>query len=62
MVKNASLFTSLNSSLENKIYVVDDFGLDIIGPGNVASRWSQIVDVFHGPYLSVNLLSISQFT
>ena len=36
MANDASLFTSLDYSLEKKIYIVDDFGLDITGHGNVA--------------------------
>lgn len=56
------MFTSLDFALENKTYVVDDLGLYIIGHGNVAFQWGWIVDVFHVPCLSVNLLSVSQLT
>jgi hypothetical protein len=36
MAKDASLFTSLNEAKERKIYVVDDFSLDIVGQGDVS--------------------------
>ena len=35
MAKYASLFSYLDYALEKKIYVVDDFGLDITGHGDV---------------------------
>jgi hypothetical protein len=35
MVKHASLFSSLNVSTKNNIYVANDFGLDIIVHGDI---------------------------
>jgi hypothetical protein len=36
MDKDASLFMSLNEAKERKIYVADDFSLDIDGQGDVS--------------------------
>jgi hypothetical protein len=38
MAKDASMFSSLDSTLENNIYVFNDFDLDITSHGNVACR------------------------
>jgi hypothetical protein len=62
MDKDASLFTSLDEVVERKIYVVDDFSLDIVGQGDVSCRHGRIVDVYHVPNLSANLLLVSQLT
>jgi hypothetical protein len=35
MAKDASLFTWLDEAKERKIYVVDDFSLDVAGQGDV---------------------------
>jgi hypothetical protein len=56
MAKDASLFTSLDKVVEWKIYVVDEFSLDIVGHGDVPCRHGKIVDVYHVPNLSTNLL------
>jgi hypothetical protein len=45
-----------------KIYVVDDFTLDIVGHGDVPCRHGKIVDIYHVPNLSENLLLVSQLT
>jgi hypothetical protein len=47
MAKDASLFTSLDKVVERKIYVVDDFSLDIVGHGDVPCRHGKIVDIYH---------------
>jgi hypothetical protein len=60
MAKDTSLFTSLNEAEERKIYVADDFPLDIAGQGDVSCRHWRIVDVYHVPILSANLLSVAQ--
>lgn len=62
MAKDDSLFSSLDTTIENKIYVANDFALDIVGHGDVTCRRGQVVNVFHVPSLSVNLLSVSQLT
>jgi hypothetical protein len=62
MAKDATLFTRLNKAKESKIYVVDDFSLDVVGQGDVACRHGKIVDVYHVPNLSANLLFVSQLT
>ena len=62
MSKDPSLFSSLDSALEKKILVVDEFALDIISHGDVTYQHGWVIDVFHVPSLSGNLLSISQVT
>jgi hypothetical protein len=61
MDKDASLFTSLNEAKERKIYVVDDFSLNIVGQGDVSCRHGRIVNVYHVPNLSANMF-VSQLT
>jgi hypothetical protein len=46
--------------LKRKIYVVDDFVLDIVGHGDIPYRHGKIFDVYHVPNLSANLLLVSQ--
>lgn len=60
MAKDASLFSSFDTTTAKNIYVEDDFALDTIGHGDVSCRHGQIIDMFHVPSLSANLLSISQ--
>ena len=62
MVKHASLFYSLDVASKKKIYVVDDFSLDIVGRGDIPCQWGWIVVVYHVPNLNVNFLSVSQLT
>jgi hypothetical protein len=62
MDKDASLFMRLNKAKESKIYVVDDFSLDVVGQGDVSCRHGKIVDVYHVPNLSANLLFVAQLT
>jgi hypothetical protein len=62
MEKDATLFMRLNKAEESRIYVVDDFSLDVVGQGDVACRHGKIVDVYHVPNLSANLLFVSQLT
>lgn len=62
MMKDASLFSSLDMDIEKNIYVVDDFTLDITGNSEIPCRHGQIVDMYHVPGLTVNLLSVFQLT
>jgi hypothetical protein len=62
MAKDASLFTWLDEVKERKIHVADDFALDVASQGVVACRHGKIVDVYHVPNLSANLLSVAQLT
>ena len=62
MAKDTSFFSSPDFALEKEIFVADDFALDIVGHGDVACRRGQIVDVFHVPSLSANLLLVFQLT
>jgi hypothetical protein len=62
MEKDATLFTRLNKAEESRIYVVDDFSLDVVGQGDVACRHGKIVEVYNLPNISVNLLFVSQLT
>ena len=62
MAKDASLLSSLDMATEKKIYVDDDFALDIIAHGEILCRHGWIIDVYHVPSLSANILSISQLT
>lgn len=60
MARDFSLLSSLDVSTKKKIYVADDFPLDIVGHGYMYYRHGQIVNVYHVPNISENLLSISQ--
>ena len=62
MAKDASLFSSLEMATKKKIFVVDDFSLDIVGRGDIPCRHGWIVDIYYVPSLSANLLSVSQPT
>ena len=62
MVKDTSLFSSLDSAHEKNFFVADDFALDIAGHGNIICRHDWIVDMFHVPSLSANMLFVSQLT
>jgi hypothetical protein len=57
-----SLFTSLNEVEERKIYVIDDFSLNIFGHGDVSYRHGRIYDIYHVPNISFNMLYVSQLT
>ena len=59
MAKDGSLFSSFDNGIENHIFVVDDFALNITGHGDISYRCGQIIDVFHVPSLSANLLLVS---
>ena len=61
MDKDASLSSSLGVATKNKIYVDDDFALDITANGDIPCQHGWIVDVYHVPSLSGNL-SFSQLT
>ena len=62
MAKDASLFSSLDTTSEKKIYVAHDFALNINGHGDVTCQCGWIVDMFHVPSLCTNLVSVSQLT
>jgi catalase len=62
MVKDASLFTSMNDTEERKICVDDDFSLDIVGQGDVTYRHGKFFYVYHVTNPSPNLLFFSQLT
>jgi hypothetical protein len=62
MVKYVTLFKRLNKAQESKIYFAHDFALDVVGQGDVACRHGKIVDVYHVPNISSNLLYIAQLT
>jgi hypothetical protein len=47
MMKYVTLFMRLNKVVESRIYVVDDFPLDVVGLGDVAYRHGKIVDIYH---------------
>jgi hypothetical protein len=51
MTKDATLFMRINKVEESKIYV--------IGQGDVECRHDNIVDVYHVPNISVNLLYVA---
>jgi len=60
MEKDASLFMSLDKSIEWKTYVADDFSLNIASHGDVIRRHGKIDDVYHVPILSANFLLVFQ--
>jgi hypothetical protein len=60
MAKDASLFTWVDQAKERKIYVVDDFSLDLVGHGDVTYQHGKIFYVYHVPNLSATLFSIAQ--
>ena len=62
MAKDASLLYSLSGGQEKKVYVVDDYSLEIVGCGDVQCRRGRITDVFHVPSLSENLMSVTHIT
>ena len=62
LAKDASVFSSSDIVAEKKTYVVDDFSLDLIDHGDVTCQLGWIIDIYHVPSLSTNLLSISQLT
>lgn len=47
MANDASLFSSLDTTTKNKVYVIDDFALDISDCGDVAFWHGRIIDMFH---------------
>ena len=60
LAKDAFLFMWLDEAKERKIYVADDFALDVAGQGDVSCRHGKIVDVYHVPNLIANLMFVSQ--
>jgi len=62
MEKYASMLSFLDKDVEHNIYVANDFSLDIFGNGNIPYRYGIIVDVYHVPNLSANMMSDSQLT
>jgi len=62
MSKDVSFFMWFDEAKERKIYVVDDFSLDVVGHGDVTYWRGKIVDVYHVKNISANLLSIVHLT
>jgi hypothetical protein len=62
MAKDASLFTWLDEAKERKIFVVDDFSLDVSRQGDVSCRHRKIFDVYHVPNIISNLFFVDQLT
>ena len=62
MANDASLFSSLDTTTEKKIYVAYDFALDITSHGDVSYWYGWIIGMFHVLSISLNLLSVSQLT
>lgn len=62
MDKDGSLLSPFDNVVENKIFVAGNFALNIVGHGDIACRHGWIINVFHVPSLSANLLSGSQLT
>lgn len=51
IAKDTSLFSSLDIVVEKKIYMADDFSLDITIHGDLPGQHHHIVDVYHVPSL-----------
>jgi hypothetical protein len=62
MATDSSLLMWLDEAKERKIYVVDDFSLDVVGHGDVSRRHGKIFDIYHVPNISANSLYVSQLT
>ena len=62
MAKDSSLFSFVDTTSKNNIYVADDFSLETTSRSDVTCQHYHIFDVFHVPCLSVNLFSISKLT
>lgn len=62
MAKYVSLFSSFDTTKKMKIFMVDNFALDIVGHGDVACWHGQILNMFHVHSLSENLLYVSKLT
>ena len=62
MAKDASLFISLDEANERKIYVVDDFSLNIVGEVDVPCQHGKIFNVYHVPNLIINMLYVAHLT
>jgi hypothetical protein len=62
MAKDTSLFMWLDEAKERKIYVAHDFSLDVACQGDVSCQHGNIVDIYHVPNLSSNLLFVTQLT
>jgi hypothetical protein len=62
MAKDNSWFSYFEIVIEKDIFVANDFVLNITGHGDIACRRGHVVDMFHVPSLSVDLLSVFQLT
>lgn len=62
MVKDPSLFSSLDYALENNIFATKKFALNITRHDDVSCQHVQIVGRFHVPSLSTNLSTVFQLT
>jgi len=59
MEKYATLFMRLNKAKESRIYVADDFSLDVVGQGDVYFWHGKIFDIYDEPNISVNFSLVS---
>jgi hypothetical protein len=59
MAKFSSMFISLTEAKEKKIYVSDDFYLDILDQGDMFCRHGIMFDVYHVSKFNTNLLFVS---
>lgn len=62
MDKDAYMFSFLDIARENMIYIVYESAIDTTSDGDVTCRCGKIVNVFHAPSLSANLLLVSKLT
>jgi hypothetical protein len=62
IAKDASLFISLDVAYERKIYVVDDFSLNIVGEVDVSCQHGKIFNFYHVPNLIINMLYVAHLT
>ena len=59
MANDASLLSSLDVSTENKSYVATNFSLDMTSHDDIPCWHDRILDMYHVPNLSENLLLVS---
>jgi hypothetical protein len=61
-MKDASLFSSLDTNTKKKIYVVGYFFLDITRHDGIPCQHGFIISVYLVPYLNATTLLVSQLT
>lgn len=57
-----TISSSLKEAIENQIFIVDDYTLIDVSCGKIECSNSVIIDVYHVPSLSVNLLPMPHLT